>query len=233
MILSVVDDIPIKVNRTRRKKTAEFSLQGGGVRVLVPDRLSDAEIDRLIHRRLPWIRQKVRDQESVHMKRAKEYVSGESFTYLGRNYRLKIRSDEYESVKLKGGRFVVSVLPDRLKDADHIAQLLKEWYVEHAENRLREKVLRYGRVLDVSPASMAIKDYRSRWGSCTNSGNIGFDWRIIIASHRIVDYVVVHELAHLLRHDHSEAYWQHVRRVLPDYKDRRHWLKENGHLLAI
>jgi len=235
MIPRVVDDIPIQVNRTRRQKTAEFSLRDGQVRVLVPDRLSNAEINRLIQRRMPWIREKMRQQESAPRMHPKEYVSGESFAYLGRNYRLKIVQDVEEGVKLKSGGFVVSISGERDSEerGKRVHDLLERWYVDHALDRLQEKIDRYGRIMDVTPASIFVKGYRSRWGSCTHTGNIGFNWRIIIAPHTIVDYVVVHELGHILQHDHSDAFWLLVRRVIPDFQERRRWLKEHGHLLTM
>jgi predicted metal-dependent hydrolase len=232
MIPTTIDDIPIQVKRTRRRKTAEFSLRDGGVRLLVPDRLSDAEICRLIERRSGWIRKKIQEQEAAPRLAPKEYVSGESFTYLGRNYRLKIVEGSEKSVKLIGGRFVVSIPHNQRVDPDLVAELLKQWYIVHAEERLREKVERYGRTMNVSPASIAVKDYRSRWGSCTHTRSIGFSWRIIIAPHRIVDYLVVHELAHLIHHDHSPAFWEVVRRFIPDYKERRKWLRDNEGVLV-
>jgi predicted metal-dependent hydrolase len=133
-----------KVNRTRRRKTAEFSLRDGGIRLLVPDRLSDDEINRLIQRRLNWIRNKVDQRKVAPRITPKEYVSGEAFAYLGKNHRLKVVESSEESVKLLGGRFVVTVSRERRRDANQIRHLLKQWYIDHAKERLEEKVERYG-----------------------------------------------------------------------------------------
>ena len=233
VIPSTIDGIPIQVNRTRRRKTAEFSLRDGGIRLLVPERLSDDEINRLIQRRLNWIRKKVDQRKVAPRITPKEYVSGESFAYLGKNYRLKIVEGPEESVKLLGGRFVVSVARERRSDANHIRHLLKRWYFDHARGRLEEKVERYGRMMNVCPAPVWVKDYRARWGSCTYKQSVGFSWRIIIAPHRIVDYLVVHELAHLIHLDHSAAFWDVVRRYIPDYKERRKWLRDNEAVLVV
>jgi predicted metal-dependent hydrolase len=233
MIPTTIDDIPIQVKRTRRRKTAEFSLRDGGVRLLVPDRLSDAEICRLIERRSGWIRKKFRQQEAAPRVAPRQYASGESFAYLGKNYRLTVVESPEESVKLHGGRFVVSAPTHQINDSYHVAELLKGWYIAHAEARLREKVERYGRKMNVSPASIAVKDYRARWGSCTRARRVGFSWRIIIAPDRIIDYLVVHELAHLIHLDHSAAFWEVVRRYIPDYKERRKWLRDNEAALTV
>jgi predicted metal-dependent hydrolase len=107
------------------------------------------------------------------------------------------------------------------------------WYQEHAIVRLRQKVKRYAKQMGISPASVGVKGYKSRWGSCHSDGRIYFNWRIIVAPHSVVDYVVVHELCHLLQHDHSKKFWKRVCRVLPDYEERKAWLKLNGRGLGV
>jgi predicted metal-dependent hydrolase len=79
----------------------------------------------------------------------------------------------------------------------------------------------------VNPASVTVKNYKSRWGSCSTKGDISYNWRIILAPHSIVDYVVVHELCHMLEHNHSSKYWKHVERHVPNWRECREWLKHN------
>lgn len=81
--------------------------------------------------------------------------------------------------------------------------------------------------------SVKVKSYKSSWGSCSRSGDISFHWAIIMAPHYIVDYVVVHELCHMIHHNHSPAFWQQVEKVLPNYSECRGWLKVNGQELNI
>lgn len=126
----------------------------------------------------------------------KEYVTGESFTYPGKNYRLKLTDQGSEQVKLIGGRFVLGAnenLPDEQKD-HFVRDELVPWYRVHAAQRLKEKTERYSRLIDAEPRCVSVKEYKTRWGSCSNKGEISYNWRIIIAPHRIVDYVVVHEI---------------------------------------
>jgi predicted metal-dependent hydrolase len=80
---------------------------------------------------------------------------------------------------------------------------------------------------------VGVKEYKARWGSCSSSGDVTYNWRIIMAPHHIVDYIVVHELCHLLEHNHGPKYWKHVKSVVPDYKECREWLKVNGEGLRI
>jgi len=224
-------DLSIEVVRTKRRKTASIKVIDGAVQAIVPDQLSDGRIEELIQKRTPWIRQKLRQQSETVIPKSKEYVSGESFTYLGRNCRLKVLSGNNREVKLKGGYLNVSV-SKKSKDGD-IRNALIEWYEEHALDRLTEKTNRYAKIMGVSPNSISVRDYKSRWGSCSSKGEISYNWRIIIAPHHIVDYIVVHELCHIKHPNHSPAYWKSVKREISDYEVYRQWLKEHGSSLVI
>ena len=231
MNLTFDKDLSIEVVRTKRRKTASIKVIDGLVQAIVPDQLSDGRIEELIQKRTPWIRRKLREQSQAVTPRPKEYVSGESFTYLGRNYRLKVLRGTDREVKLKGGYLEVG-LPRKSKDGD-IRNALIEWYEEHALERLTEKTNRYAGIMGLSPNSISVRDYKSRWGSCSSKGEISYNWRVIIAPHHIVDYVVVHELCHLKHPNHSPAYWKSVKREVSDYEVYRKWLKEHGSILVI
>ena len=110
---------------------------------------------------------------------------------------------------------------------------LERWYINRAQVKLAEKAQRYAKLLRVSPSSVNVKPFKSQWGSCTLRGDIRFNWKIIIAPNRIVDYVVVHELCHPVHHDHSPRFWQSVERVIPDCWECRDWLKINGRSLDL
>lgn len=221
-------EFPVEIVRTSRKRSASIELHGVGVRVRVPRSLSDSQIKDLISKKSSWIKKKIREAEVSAPVRPREYVSGEAFPYLGQNYRLKVISGDALSVKLKGG-YLEAVVPTSGKNRERVVQaLLAVWYQTHALIRLEEKTNRYAKIIEVSPKSVNVENYKSRWGSCSVNGDITYNWRIILAPHRIVDYVVVHELCHLLEHNHSSRYWQHVNQYLPDYKARRAWLKAEG-----
>lgn len=231
MNLTFDKDLSIEVVRTKRRKTATIKVIDGVIQAIVPDQLSDGRVKALIQKRTPWIRMKLREQAQAVTSKPKEYVSGESFTYLGQNYRLKVSRGTDQEVKLKGGYLEVG-LPKKPKDGD-IRTALVEWYEQHALDRLTEKTNRYAGIMGVSPNSITVRDYKARWGSCSSKGEISYNWRIIIAPHHIVDYVVVHELCHLKHPNHSPAYWKSVKREISDYEVCRQWLKERGLELVV
>lgn len=220
--------LPVEVVRTKRKKTASIEIKDGLIRVLVPNSLTDKRVDTLLEQRASWINKKIRLQAEMPSYKAKEYVNGETFTYLGRNYRLKLVNTDTTTTRLKNGYLEV---PAQGEKAIHAS--LTDWYTSHALAKLEEKTCRYAKTLSVEPSSVTVKDYKSRWGSCSTSGDITYNWRIIMAPHRIVDYVVIHELCHLVEHNHSDKYWKQVESLVPDYRERRAWLKTNANTLAI
>ena len=228
-------DFHYEVIRTNRKKSATIKVEEGKVQVIIPKSLSQNRLKLLLKEKTPWIRNKLREYSLVQPVKPKEYVSGESFTYLGRNYRLKLTESNSDCIKLKGGQFVLGVkakLSDEEK-AGFVRVSLLTWYFTHAKERLEEKTRRYAKLVGVEPRSVQVKSYKSRWGSCSPKGDISYNWKIIIAPHRVVDYVVVHELCHILHHDHSELFWKSVERFFPDYSECREWLKVNGSKLMI
>ena len=198
--------------------------------MIVPKRLSDARVKDLILKRTSWIQQKLRIQSETVPPKPKEYVSGENFTYLGKNYKLKLIPNGDGEVKMKG-KYLTLGYPKILSETDRqsfVKDSLVDWYKRHALKRLTEKSKRYGKILRVTTKSILLKNYKSRWGSCSDSGEIFFNWKVIIAPHKIVDYVVVHELCHMLEHNHSATYWSHVKSIIPDFNQDRQWLKVNG-----
>lgn len=226
-------EFPVEVIRTDRKRSASIYLEGDGVKVRVPKGLPDGRVRDLIARKSPWIKRKLKDAELKAPPKPKEFISGETFSYLGRNYRLKVLSGDAPSLKLIGGYLEASISGSSKTQEEEVRFLLVDWYRIHAQERLEEKTHRYARILQVEPNRVSIKDYKSRWGSCSTTGDIFYNWRIVMAPHRIVDYVVVHELCHLLEHNHSPAYWRHVERTLPGFRECREWLKQNSKRLQI
>ena len=232
-----------QVIRRPRRKTASISVQPDcSVQILVPSFLSDLKIEELVQRKSGWIKTKISQFEEIRRNSgAKQYVSGECFTYLGRNYRLKVVpgvQKEY-CAKLLHGRLQVYVPAgagssnEREAHDQLVIRQLSAWYRQRAAVRLREKTQRYAARLLVAPVSVGIKEYKARWGSCHTDGRIYYNWRIIAAPHSVVDYVVVHELCHLVHPDHSQRFWNLLATILPDYAERKAWLKVNGGGLGV
>lgn len=104
-------------------------------------------------------------------------------------------------------------------------------YQRQAAEKIAQKVAYYGELMEVTCGRITIRDQKTRWGSCSTKGNLNFNWRLILAPEEVLDYVVVHELAHRKEMNHSERFWREVEKILPDYRSRRLWLKQNGSIL--
>lgn len=210
-----------------------------GIRLIAPKDITAKQIEGIIQKKAPTILKKLNEvNEITEQPLPKEFISGEKFTYLGRNYRLKVyREEGLRKAKLSfaRGRFIATV-PDKM-DEDEIRQqlivLFKTWYLEHGKTKLQSRLNLYCAKMGVTPNDVQLKEQRMRWGTCTSDGNIYLNWRIIMSPMPIVDYVLVHELAHLKYMNHGNDYWSFVRSTLPDYEQRKEWLRVNGPTLTL
>lgn len=221
-----------EVIRTNRRKTADVRVEDGTVSIVVPHHTSTEKIDQVLVNKRLWIQAKLALHREAAPISDKEFVSGEAFPYLGRNYRLKVEQANFEPVRLVQGRLVVRV-PYGSEQQHMVRNAVVRWYKRQAEQKLKEKVARFAPLVGVKPSAVGIRSFKSRWGSCTVHGKLEFNWQITMAPNRMVDYVVIHELCHLLHHDHSSAFWREVARAMPDYAECRLWLRENGERLKM
>ena len=228
-------DIPFETKRTNRKKTASIKVNEGKVQIIVPMELTQDEIEETLYNKRQWIREKIRLHQDSMPAKPKEYVNGECFTYLGKNYKLKIIPDGLGEVKLRAGYLelhMVEGLPLKKRNA-FMQNQIATWYKRNAQKRLKDKASRLASIHGLNPKSFSVKDFKSRWGSCSKDGDITLNWRIIMAPHHIVDYVVAHEICHLTEYNHSPVFWKQVERMIPDYKNCKEWLKHNSGKLIV
>ena len=216
-----------EVIRTHRTRSASIKIDEGALTVVVPCELPIERIQKLISDKKRWIKEKLYLQQQARPTSTREFVSGESLPYLGRNYRLKVKNGHYQPAKLVQGCLVVTI-PEDVDGPDIVRNAVLRWYRAHALGRFQSKAKRWASVLGVEPRSISIKAFKSRWGSCSAEGNIVLNWRVIMAPNRIVDYVVAHELCHLRHYDHSAQFWKALGKVIPDYIECKEWLKANG-----
>ncbi|NYT60628.1 M48 family metallopeptidase [Alcaligenaceae bacterium] len=221
-----------EVIRTDRRKTADIRVEDGAVSIVVPSTITTEKIDQLLVGKRQWIKEKIALHREMAPVSDKAFVSGESFPYLGRNYRLKVERGNFAPARLMQGRLLVTT-PLGSEQPHMVRNALVRWYKRQADQKLQEKVRRAASVVGVEPSTVGIKMFKSRWGSCNPQGKLEFNWQIVLAPNRVVDYVVIHELCHLIRHDHSPEFWREVGRVMPDYQACREWLKVNGGRLKI
>jgi len=215
-------DIEYTLRRSDRKTASIYVERDGGVSVLVPETLSHSEIDDLLEKKRKWIYQKLAEWRDLNAARIqREYVNGEGFLYLGRSYRLMLVDEQSQPLMLRDGYFQL------LADADPEEAFI-EFYREKAKQRIAQRVEYYQDRMGVDPTGVRIIDLRNRWASCSKDGRVNFHWKCMMAPPKVLDYIVVHELAHIIHPHHTDAFWHEVDKILPDYRERVAWLRENG-----
>ena len=220
------------VRSARRKKTIEITLDPErGVLVRSPIRTTRKDIAELVQKRAGWILSHA--TEDVLDPTPRRFTNGERLYYLGKQIPIVASAaiDGRVSVSLEDGAFHVAAPPDISEEqrAAAVKDMVERWYRREAAQLLPEIVARWqNKVSHKKPTQILIRNQRRRWGSCSSDGSIRLNWRIVMAETALIDYVVVHELAHLAVMDHSPRYWQEVERAMPDYRLRRKRLNEVG-----
>jgi predicted metal-dependent hydrolase len=215
-----------RVVRSRRQ-TLELTVErDASVVVHAPEGTSLREIERAVARKRLWLYQKVNHKQKYPLLRTrKEFVSGETIAYLGRNYRLEVTDLPVNGVQFRS-HFVVS------RRARHrVAQLFRRWHTDRAREHIPSRAERFAAAMGVECRRIAISDLKVRWASCTPAGNLNFNWRIMKAPAPVVDYVIVHELAHLLEPNHTARFWNIVAVQVPHWQKAKDWLREHGGVL--
>ena len=216
-----------KIIRSKRRTLALEIAADASLIVRAPIRTPLDYIDNFIEKKIHWIKEK---QELVKKNHAlikpKEFIDGENFLYLGNSYRLKI-TDKYKKVVLSDFLYLPQNMQTKAQKA------LISWYKTQALEKITERVNWYANITGLKYESIKVTNAKKRWGSCSSKGRLCFNWRLILSPLNILDYVVVHELAHLEERNHSSRFWNKVKEIMPDHKQKYKWLKENGFLLNI
>ena len=228
-------DFNFEIKRSDRRKTMSLQIRDGRVQVMVPTRTPERRIQALLDQHTPWIHKKLEEQAARPTSRPKAYVAGEVYCFLGEDYQLKIVEGAPWPTERSGENLIVT-LPARFADGGREAKVkdrLYQWYRQSALEEFRVRTESCARRLAVSPKLVKVKAYKRRWGSCSVSGEITYNWRLIMAPAMVVDYVVAHVVAHLIQHYHSPAFWRIVEGLMPYYRRQQAWLNKNGGTLAL
>ncbi|NUM36789.1 MAG: M48 family metallopeptidase [Candidatus Brocadiae bacterium] len=217
-----------KIIRSNRKTIALTVTPDATLIVRAPMKTSLDYIENLVQKKRLWIESKQEFfQKNSQKYFPKEFVNGEGFWYLGKEYKLEIVENQEIPV----------ILENTLKIAKECLPFAKkclvQWYKQMAFYKISQRAKRYAKETGLSYNTIRITDAQKRWGSCGPKGTLNFSWRLIMSPMKILDYVVVHELAHLEEPNHSSRFWNKVKVLLPDYKERQEWLKENGNRLRV
>lgn len=212
-----------QIIRSRRRTIALEITADARLIVRIPRWASPKSAEKVVAEKAAWIAKKLHEmrsrQSAVPVRR---FATGEEFLYLGELYKLHIA---------EGKPFFANGF--NLPKTANAREIFEKWYRAEALRVFSQRVARYGFLTNLKPKSLRITNTRRQWGSCNGKNVIALTWRLIMAPLEVIDYVVVHELAHLAERNHSPRFWRKVGEIFPDYKKQRKWLKDNGHLLVL
>ncbi len=229
--------IQYRIRRSeRRKKTVQITVDGSGVEVASPATTSSDELRGIVRKRAAWI---VTHSTGQTLEAApKRFVSGETLPYLGRNVRMVVEPKAVRAPEVRFDHWTFQItVPEDLNGSersDRLRHAVVAWYRARAADRLPATVERWWPQLgDGESPRVLIRDQRQRWGSCAPDGTLRFNWRAMMLTPALIEYIVVHELAHLTHKNHSREFWALVAKAMPDAQHRRRRLREAGRLLPL
>ncbi len=207
-----------EVRRSQRRKTLGLTVDRRGELVVhAPDSTRHEELERWTRKKLLWLHRKLALKEDLRPKTQEpEYVSGETYYYLGRGYRLMVVARQEQSLIFDGRRFTLH------RDARARAEEeFRKWYIAAGTKWVTKRVKLLTRRIATSPSRIEVRDLGFRWGSCGKRDVIFFNWRLLQLPVRLADYVICHELVHLRVPNHGPAFWALLDGVQPDWRERR------------
>jgi hypothetical protein len=221
-----VDDLTFQIRESGRRETLEIIVErDGGLLLATPPDVPHEAMETFVTEHLVWVYTKLEEKAVQARRQPKEYVQGEGFYYLGRSHRLRLVESEAQRVPLRlfQGRFCLRC-DVRPAAREHFIR----WYTLHLRPILDRTVPPLAERVGTAPRGVTIQDLGYRWGSRGKGMELYFHWRVALLPRPMIEYVVSHELVHLEERSHSEAFWERLGRLLPDFEERRRWLREEG-----
>ncbi len=222
------EDITYTLMKSKRKTMSIYVESDGKIKVHAPMNLTQNKINHLIDTKSNWIyKSKVELMELNNSKIRRSLVNDENFLFMGKSYRLKIVKNQKIPFSLSRGCFRLD--EEYLKKAN---RYFVEFYKEKCKEYIPSRVTYFKKKLGVEPEKIRIMELKTRWASLSKK-SLNFHWKVILAPRDIIDYIIVHELAHIIQKDHSYAFWEIVESMMPNYEEKKNWLRRNGAKLDI
>lgn len=219
------ETISFTINYKKRKSMGIYIDVYGNVEVQAPKGTPVECVLQLLEEKWDWIQQKSKEmKERMLGPKEKVYDHGESFLYLGNAYPIQISQDiniEQDHVVFEGDKLHIYV--KQLED-EKIKQALKRFYYQQCKALVERSIQSYQSNFKIKPRSIRISDNNSTWGTCDSKLQLTFNWKLAMAPLKVIDYVVVHEMCHMVHLNHDRSFWRLVGKIIPDYKELENWL---------
>ena len=220
----MTEDLPYRIRRSDRARRVRVSVDAqGGVEVVLPRRSPASAAPAAIEELRPWIERRL---HAASILRATLAARGPTLPYLGDQLTLTPQPGRTRAHRKQD----VLLVPT---EADAAQQAIERWYRRAAAREIAPRLDNAAAALGTSYTTLSIRGQRTRWGSCSSTGAMSFNWRLLLAPAPVLDYVVWHEACHLCVMDHSPRFWALVRSHCPDYEEQRRWLRRHGATLVL
>lgn len=211
------------IRTQRRRKTNEILIEYGNVSVRTSTSTSMKEIESLVSKKAKWILQKIKEQDNPDtVIKVPNYQNNSTLPYLGKNYRLRIIGYDSNLLSFSNNEFIIYT------NRRNVKRIYEQWLFGMAYPIITPLIVKYSKLLNVSPKKILLKKLKSRWGSATYRNIINLNIHLLKAPLNVIEYVVLHELGHLIERNHSKRFWKIVSDNMNDYKSKIRWLKVNG-----
>lgn len=234
-MLRRVSDIEYLLMPRSERSTTDIVIERNGTIIVRPSKaIAPEDVDALVYDKRRWIYENLAEWRDLNATSViREWVNGETFPYLGRNYRLRFVTEQTQPLLLKEGWFCLRRDIIEREGPAGARMEFRRFYTQKGRLRLRERVSLFAPKVGVKPGDVSVKDLGFNWGKCMSSGDMHFHWKTMMAPLDVLDYVVVHELCHMRFKDHTDAFWNEIDKVLPDYRNRKEWLRCRGASLSL
>ncbi|QGK73188.1 M48 family metallopeptidase [Flavobacterium sp. SLB02] len=219
-----LSELEIELIRSNRKTVSIHIERDGSVSARIPETITEEEIQKVLQSKEYQIHKNLAQWSQLNQTKVeREYVNGQSFLYLGRNYRLQFVEEKLETLIFNKGYFHLSY-----SDKNQARNMFINFYKEKLNEKLKPIIKRYKGQLGVNIKEIKIMELQNRWASCSVKGNVNFHWKCAMAPIDVLNYIVAHELTHLIHPNHNTSFWNELDKVMPNYNEQVNWLKRNG-----
>lgn len=216
----------ITIERSRRRSLTLQITPDRTVLVKAPLLTPKFLIDQFVTKHRDWIEKRLTKLADRPIRRGSGYTDGDELLYLGKTVHLKLGG--YQSILVQGDQLL---FPKALQF--RAEKEINEWYIKEGRALITAQVEKYAKEMHAEYKELLFSDTKSKWGSCTHDNRLQFSWRLIMAPILVVNYVIVHELAHTMEKNHSRAFWRLVEKYNPSFRQSRKWLSTHGHTLHV
>jgi predicted metal-dependent hydrolase len=230
VILSDKSILNVKLIRSRRNKRMCIRVDRCGTSVITPVTEDIETIRNFLSHNMPWILKKTKYYTKLNNKLEYGPLQDNEIIYLGKKYKIKFVKDTFEYSVFSENLMKITF---HVKDRRTCKRNIVNWYGEQTKKLLDNKLPIFGRKLSISYGKVRIRSQKLRWGSCSKEGNLNFNFLLSTLPVNIIDYIIIHELLHLVEFNHSDNFWKLIEDAFPTYKDCRVWLKNNGAYLQL